>query len=124
MEEFSRQGRGGQGVRAHKLHADRGRVVTGLLVDDGDDVILINDAGVVIRTAVDSISVQGRSATGVRVMNLDEESKVVAVARVLPDDDDDDGDGADDGGAAAADGASAEGTGSEGGEGADGSDDA
>src|SRR5690606_23896116 len=126
VEEFSRQGRGGQGVRAHKLHADRGRVVTGLLVDDGDDVILINDAGVVIRTAVDSISVQGRSATGVRVMNLDEESKVVAVARVLPDDDDDDddGDGADDGGAAAADGASAEGTGSEGGEGADGSDDA
>src|SRR5690606_37236815 len=80
VDEFNRQGRGGQGVRAHKLHADRGRVVTGLLVAEDDDVILINDAGVVIRTAVDSISVQGRSATGVRVMNLADDAKVVAVA--------------------------------------------
>lgn len=83
VDEFSRQGRGGQGVRAHKLHADRGRVVTGFLVADTDDVLLINDAGVLIRTGVDAISIQGRSATGVRVMNLDDDAKVAAVARVL-----------------------------------------
>ncbi len=83
VDEFSIQGRGGQGVRAHKLHADRGRVVTGFLVGEDDDLLLINDAGVLIRTGVKDISVQGRGATGVRVMRNDDETKVAAVARVL-----------------------------------------
>ena len=89
VEQFNLQGRGGQGVRSHKLHADRGRVITGLLVADDDQIFLINDSGVVIRTAVDTISVQGRDATGVRVMNLDDDTRVAAVARVLGGDDDD-----------------------------------
>ena len=66
-----------------KLHADRGRVVTGFLVGEDDDLLLINDAGVLIRTGVKDISVQGRGATGVRVMRNDDETKVAAVARVL-----------------------------------------
>jgi len=92
IDEFTRQGRGGQGVRAHKMHADRGKVVNGFLVGDDDHLLLINDGGVVIRTKVSSISIQGRGATGVRVMNLDGETKVAAVARVLtgPGDDIDD----------------------------------
>jgi DNA gyrase subunit A len=89
---FNRQGRGGQGVRAHKLHADRGRVVTGFLVADDDHVILINDAGVVMRTVVSTISVQGRDATGVKVMNVDNETRVAAVARVLSSEDSADSD--------------------------------
>ncbi|CAB4804342.1 unannotated protein [freshwater metagenome] len=83
LEEFSRQRRGGQGVRAHKIHAARGRVVTGFLVGEDDHLLMINDGGVVIRTKVSTISIQGRTASGVRVMNLDGESKVAAVARVL-----------------------------------------
>ena len=83
LEEFSRQRRGGQGVRAHKIHAARGRVVTGFLVGEDDHLLMINDAGVVIRTKVSTISIQGRTASGVRVMNLDGDSKVAAVARVL-----------------------------------------
>ena len=100
VDEFSIQGRGGQGVRAHKLHADRGRVVTGFLVGEDDDLLLINDAGVLIRTGVKDISVQGRGATGVRVMRNDDETRVAAVARVLSseespsDDEDDEVDGA------------------------------
>jgi DNA gyrase subunit A len=120
IEEFSRQGRGGQGVRAHRLHADRGRVVTGFLVGDDDDVLMINDAGVLIRTGASSISVQGRSATGVRVMNVDEDAKVAAVARVLSSDDADpdaeSGDATVDGelsAGAASDSAESEDTGSE-----------
>jgi DNA gyrase subunit A len=103
IDEFSIQGRGGQGVRAHKLHADRGRVVTGFLVAEDDDLLLINDAGVLIRTGVKDVSVQGRGATGVRVMRNDDETKVAAVARVLASDDapDDDAEGADGEGAAA-----------------------
>ncbi|CAB4728549.1 MAG: DNA gyrase subunit A [Actinobacteria bacterium] len=83
IEEFNTQRRGGQGVRAHKMHAARGKVVTGFLVGDDDHLLMINDGGVVIRTKVSSISVQGRTASGVRVMNLDGDSKVAAVARVL-----------------------------------------
>jgi DNA gyrase subunit A len=93
VDEFTRQGRGGQGIRAHRLHADRGRVVTGFLAAETDDVLLINDGGVIIRTGVGSISIQGRSATGVRVMNLDGDSKVAAVARVLSSEDGSDEDG-------------------------------
>ncbi len=82
VEQFNRQGRGGQGVRAHRVREGRGRVVTGFLADDDDDVLLVNDSGTIIRTVVGSISVQGRDATGVRVMNLDEDTRVAAVARV------------------------------------------
>ncbi len=89
-------GRGGQGVRAHGNNAERGHLVSAVLVDQEDDVLLINDLGVLIRTPVHSISQQGRSANGVRVMQLSGESKVAAVARVLggerSDDDPDDGD--------------------------------
>ena len=94
IEEFNKQRRGGQGVRAHKMHAARGKVVTGFLVGDDDHLLMINDAGVVIRTKVSSISVQGRTASGVRVMNLDGDSKVAAVARVLSGADADDADDA------------------------------
>ena len=94
IEEFNKQRRGGQGVRAHKMHAARGKVVTGFLVGDDDHLLMINDAGVVIRTKVSSISVQGRTASGVRVMNLDGDSKVAAVALVLSGADADDADDA------------------------------
>ncbi len=92
VEQFNRQGRGGQGVRAHRVREGRGRVVTGFLADDDDDVLLVNDSGTIIRTVVGSISVQGRDATGVRVMNLDEDTRVAAVARVPagPEESDDD----------------------------------
>ena len=88
VDAFNRQGRGGQGVRAHKLLDTRGRLLTGFLVQENDEVLLINDAGVVIRTSVADISAQGRDATGVRVMNLDGDTRVAAVARVLGADDD------------------------------------
>jgi DNA gyrase subunit A len=88
VDSFNRQGRGGQGVRAHKLHGERGRLLTGFLVQGQDEVLLINDAGVVIRTSAADISAQGRDATGVRVMNLDGDTRVAAVARVLGVEDD------------------------------------
>ncbi len=95
-DAFTRQGRGGQGVRAIRLHANKGKVVAALMVGADDQLFLINDTGVTIRVSVGDISIQGRDATGVRVMNLDDETKVVAVARVLQSDDDDEGSGPDD----------------------------
>ena len=111
VSNFKRQGRGGQGIRAHRLSAARGRLLTGFLVDTDDDVLLITDGGVVMRTSVADISTQGRDATGVRVMAPGDGNKVAAVARVLPGEDeaedgaetvdepmDSDGDGAGDDG--------------------------
>ena len=89
-EQFTRQGRGGQGVRAMRLHADKGRVVAGLMVGPDDELFLVADSGATIRVAVGDISVQGRDATGVRVMNLDDDTRGVSVARVLQPDDDGD----------------------------------
>jgi DNA gyrase subunit A len=129
VDQFTRQGRGGQGVRAHRQREGRGRVVTGLLVGDDDELLLINSAGVVMRTPVDSISVQGRDATGVKVMDVDDATRVAAVARVLSAEDGDreggdqgddgaEGDGSVDGGGGA-DGGTGEGATAEGGGGAD-----
>jgi DNA gyrase subunit A len=86
-ERFNRQGRGGQGVRAIKLTAARGFVVEAFMVRLDDEVLLVSSGGVLIRTPVREVSSQGRDATGVRVMNLDEGHSVAAVALVPSEDD-------------------------------------
>jgi DNA gyrase subunit A len=82
LERFSRQGRGGMGVRGIRLTAVRGTVVAAFMVSLDEDIILASTGGVLIRTAVREIASQGRDATGVRVMNLDDGQQVAAVAAV------------------------------------------
>jgi DNA gyrase subunit A len=82
-ERFNRQGRGGQGVRAIRLTAARGFVVAAFMVSLDDELLLASSGGVLIRTPVREVSSQGRDATGVRVMNLDE-GHSVATAAVVP----------------------------------------
>ena len=82
LERFNRQARGGQGVRGMKLTAARGRVVAAFIVSLEEEILLVSSGGVIIRTGVKEISSQGRDATGVRVMNLDEGQTVAAVTRV------------------------------------------
>ncbi|MGH9088843.1 MAG: DNA gyrase subunit A [Acidimicrobiales bacterium] len=82
VERFNRQVRGGQGVRGIRLTAKRGRVVAAFMVSLDEEILLVSTGGVVIRTAVREIASQGRDATGVRVMNLDDGQTVAAVARV------------------------------------------
>ncbi|OYV61029.1 MAG: DNA gyrase subunit A [Actinobacteria bacterium 21-73-9] len=82
VERFNRQGRGGQGVRAIRLTAARGFVAAAFMAHLDDEVLLASSGGVLIRTPVREVSSQGRDATGVRVMNLDEGHAVAAVAVV------------------------------------------
>ena len=82
-DRFNPQGRGGQGVRAIKLTAARGFVVAAFMASLADEVLLASSGGVLIRTPVREVSSQGRDATGVRVMNLDE-GHSVATAAVVP----------------------------------------
>jgi DNA gyrase subunit A len=82
LERFNRQARGGQGVRGIRLTGRRGSVVAAFMVALDEEILLVSSGGVVIRTAAREIASQGRDATGVRVMNLDEGQSVAAVARV------------------------------------------
>ena len=82
LDRFNRQARGGQGVRGIRLTAKRGRVVSAFMVALDEEILLVSSGGVVIRTAVREVASQGRDATGVRVMNLDEGQVVAAVAPV------------------------------------------
>jgi len=86
-DHFGRQGRGGQGVRAIKLTAVRGRVVSAFMAGLDDEILLVSTGGIVIRTAVREIAAQGRDATGVRLMSLEEGHSVAAVAAVGADED-------------------------------------
>ncbi|MDA8034663.1 MAG: DNA gyrase subunit A [Actinomycetota bacterium] len=87
LDHFSAQGRGGQGVRGIRLTQRRGYVVAALMASLDDGLLVISSAGVVIRTAVREIAAQGRDATGVRVMNLDADHHVAAVAPLVSEDD-------------------------------------
>ena len=80
LERFGRQGRGGQGVRGIKITERRGVVIDALMASIDDELLVVSSAGIVIRMAVREITAQGRDATGVRVMNLEEGQRVTAVA--------------------------------------------
>jgi len=82
LERFNVQARGGQGVRGIKLTAARGRVVSAFMVSLDEEILLVSSGGVLIRMPVREIASQGRDATGVRVMNLDDGQVVAAVTKV------------------------------------------
>ena len=86
LDQYPTKGRGGLGVRGIKVNEKKGKVVAAFMVADDEEILLIGDGGTVIRTAVNDISVQGRDASGVRVMNVNEGHQVAAVARVLASD--------------------------------------
>ena len=81
-EEFKLQGRGGMGVKCYKIVEKTGDLVGSLGVNDGDEILVITDEGIMIRTEVDSISVLGRITSGVKVMNLAEGVTIANFAKV------------------------------------------
>ena len=89
LSAYPRKGRGTMGVRGIRLMEGRGGGVVGArMVSDDDEVILMSSGGTLIRTGVDEIAQQGRDASGVRVMNVDEGEHVAALAPVPASDDD------------------------------------
>jgi DNA gyrase subunit A len=86
--QFPRKGRGTQGVIGIKVSEKKGKVVAAFMVGLDDEVVAIASNGVTIRTEVRQISSQGRSATGVRLMNLDGGAYVASVAPILSADED------------------------------------
>ncbi len=87
LDKFNVQGRGGQGVRGIKITGRKGHVVAAFMVGLDDEIVAVSSGGVTIRMPVRQISSQGRDATGVRVMNLDDEQVVASVAPIIAEDD-------------------------------------
>lgn len=80
--EYSVQGRGGQGVISIRTSERNGEVVGAVLVDDSDEIMLISNAGTLVRTAVEQIPVLGRNTQGVRLIRLAEDEHLVGLEKV------------------------------------------
>ena len=82
LEEFTLHKRGGQGMIAIQTSARNGGLVGAVLVNEHDEIMLITDGGILVRTPVDGISVVGRNTQGVRIIRLDTGEKVIGVDRI------------------------------------------
>lgn len=82
VDEFPRQGRGGQGVIAIQTTERNGAVVGALQVSQDDELMLISQVGTLVRTPVADVSVLGRNTQGVRLIRLDEGDRLVGIERV------------------------------------------
>jgi DNA gyrase subunit A len=85
--EYRITGRGGKGIVAMQLAKKNGRVVASFPVEESDQIMLVTDAGKLIRTPVPGIRIAGRSTQGVIVFDTAEDEKVVSVERIREDDD-------------------------------------
>ncbi|MCU0600593.1 MAG: DNA gyrase subunit A [Desulfobacterales bacterium] len=82
IDEYPVQNRGGKGVITIKTNKRNGRVVTSLVVNDEDEVMLVTDIGKIIRLHIGGISVISRNTQGVKLMDLDSNEFLVSAARL------------------------------------------
>ena len=84
ISEFTAQYRGGKGIRCYKVIDKTGYLVGAKLVDNHREIMLITNEGIIIRMAVDTISIIGRNTSGVKLMDIDVESdvRVATIAKV------------------------------------------
>ena len=85
LDEYRTQSRGGKGVYTMKKTPKTGKLVTILETTDEDDLMIITNAGVMIRQKVESIRVIGRNTQGVKLLRLDDGSKISSVTKVMND---------------------------------------
>ena len=80
IDDYRLQGRGGMGIKAGVFNEKTGKLVALKQTSGDEDILMIADSGVVIRTPVDAISQFSRVSQGVKVMKLKNDAKIVAVA--------------------------------------------
>ena len=82
ISEYTRHGRGGQGMIAIQTSVRNGRVVSAALVNSDDELMLITTGGVLIRTRVQEIREMSRATQGVTLISLDDGEKLVSLSRI------------------------------------------
>ena len=70
VSEYRLQGRGGLGIKAMKLNSDRGRLVGGMVVSEGDEVLAIKQSGQITRSPVNGVRALGRDTMGVKFVGV------------------------------------------------------
>jgi len=88
LSEYRVQSRGGKGIITIKTGGRNGQVVDVKLVDNESDLMFITDRGKVLRTRVKALSIIGRNTMGVRLMVLETDERIVAVAKLAEKEDD------------------------------------
>jgi DNA gyrase subunit A len=86
IDEYTRHGRGTKGMIAIQQTERNGKVVAATLVHSEDDIMLITDRGVLVRTRVSEIREMGRATQGVILIGLDEGSKLSGMQRIVEND--------------------------------------
>ena len=82
--EYPTKGRGGKGIKTVNITDKNGHLAGIATVSGNEDIMVMTDTGVIIRTAVDNISQTGRATQGVKVMRLDNSARIVTFALVEP----------------------------------------
>jgi DNA gyrase subunit A len=91
VSEYKTQKRGGMGVLTYNkaMFKKTGALIGAAIVSDGDDIMLINSDGILIRVEASEISKMGRATKGVKVMNVSDETTIIAMAKAAKEDDED-----------------------------------
>lgn len=82
LTEYPDQNRGGKGVYTIKMTEKKGRLAVMKVVREDDEVMLISQNGILVRTQIQGISQLGRSTQGVRIMNVGDGDRVCAVSKI------------------------------------------
>jgi len=82
IENYTLQRRGGKGIKTYKISEKTGNVISARVVRDVDEIMLINNNGIIIRINVSDISTTSRNAMGVTLMKTGEDVNIVAVAKI------------------------------------------
>jgi DNA gyrase subunit A len=85
LDEYRITNRGGKGVKTLNITDKTGDLIAIKDVQDGDDLMIINKSGILIRIAVDTLRVMGRATQGVRLINLRNNDEIAAVTKVSAD---------------------------------------
>src|SRR6185436_9892864 len=91
--DYTRHGRGTQGMIAIQASDRNGKLVAAQIVGDDDEIMLITTGGVLIRTRISEIRDMGRATQGVRLINLGEGEKLAGLEKILERDDEENGNG-------------------------------
>lgn len=86
-QEYRCQNRGGKGMKAHNINDKTGPIVGSLIVEKEDDIMLLSINGVIIRMHATGISIMGRDTQGVIAMRLNDDDKVVSIAKIYSEED-------------------------------------
>lgn len=92
IEEYRVQTRGGKGIKTYNITEKTGALIGARVVLPGDEIMIINNIGVLIRLSVDDISTMGRSTSGVTLMRTKDETTLVSLAKIQETDDEEESD--------------------------------